>query len=151
MPPLNRRRDKAPRPFWVCPKCGRQFSARNTYHSCGTFSLDHHFGTASPDTRLLFDHLLARLQTFGAVSAHPLKTRIVLQADRPFAAVVPRKRWLDVCLWLNRKAGHPLIRRVEMQVYRDYGHYLRLTQPSDLDDDLLSLLQEAVIIGSRHP
>ena len=56
-------------------------------------------------------------------------------------------RWLDGYLWLRQQAAHPRIRRVEMGVFRDYGHLFRLIRPDDVDEELADLLQEAYVLG----
>jgi hypothetical protein len=100
-----------------------------------------------PVVRELYDQLFETLQQFGPVRAFPVKTRIVFQAEVQFAAAMPRKRWLDGYLWLRRQATHPCIHKMEMGIFRDYGHIFRLTRPDDLDEDLMDLLQEAYILG----
>jgi hypothetical protein len=99
--------------------------------------------------RELYDQLLGVLRQFGPVTAHAVKTRIVFQAETQFAAAIPRKRWLEGYLWLRRRAEHPTIRRVEMGVFRDYGHVFQLRRPEDLDDALVALLHEAYLLGGR--
>ncbi len=37
--------------------------------------------------------------------------------------------------------------KIEMGVFRDYGHIFRLNYPYDLDEDLIDLLHEAYILG----
>ena len=138
------------KPLWTCPNCGRQFVSRNKWHSCGHYEIDNHFTGKDPAIRELFDHLLKSIEQFGPVTAYALKTRIVFQAERQFAAALPRKRWLEGYLWLRRRAAHPLIRRVEMQVFRDYGHIFRLTRPEDLDEPLVALLHEAYVLGCQR-
>ncbi len=133
---------------WTCPECGRSFRSANKYHTCGTFPLDGHFSGKEPVVREIYDSLLAALQAVGPVSVFPLKSRIVFQAQVQFAAAAAHRNWLECILWLRRRAGHPRLLRVEMQVYRDYGHILRLDQPSDLDEGLIALLEEAYLIGS---
>ena len=64
-----------------------------------------------------------------------------------FAAAMPRKRWLDGYLWLSRQTAHPRIRKVEMRIFRDYGHLFRLSRPADLDEELEDLLHEAYMLG----
>jgi len=161
----GRRRRKQPNPrsspgtggakranaFWTCPNCGRQFVSANKWHSCGHYRIDDHFTGKDPAVRALFDHLLETLKQFGPVTAYALKTRIVFQAGTQFAAAVTRKRWLEGYVWLRRRAAHPAIRRVEMQVFRDYGHIFRLTRPEDLDEALVALLHEAYVLGSQTP
>jgi hypothetical protein len=133
--------------LWSCPRCGRQFVSANKFHSCGQYSLDAHFMGKAPAVRELYETLLKTLEQFGPVSAYALKTRIVFQAETQFAAVTPRRRWLEGVFWLKRRAAHPLIRRIEMQVYRDYGHIFRLTGPEELDEDFSTLLHEAYVLG----
>lgn len=142
-------RRRPPKPLWTCPKCGRQFVSANKYHTCARYSLDDHFAGKALVVRSVYDQLVALLQSLGPISIHPLKTRIVFQSDTQFAAAVPRKNYLELYAWLRRRAAHPRLHKVEMGVYRDYGHIFRLTQPGDLDDDLLALLQEAYFIGCQ--
>ena len=142
----SRRKVKA---FWTCPRCGRQFVSANRWHSCEQFQIEDHFKGKDPVVRELYDLLFNTLNEFGPVRADALKTRIVFQAETQFAAAIPRKRWLEGYVWLRRRASHPLIRRVEMQVFRDYGHIFRLTRPADLDDDLIALLHEGYMLGCQ--
>ncbi|MBE0696727.1 MAG: hypothetical protein IH586_07375, partial [Anaerolineaceae bacterium] len=115
-----------PSPLWTCPICGRTFRAANNNHSCGVYLLADHFSSTSLRVREVYETLLAVLEQFGPLTAHPLKTRIVFQAEVQFAAAVTHKNWLEMWLWLRRSASHPCLKRVEMHVFRDYGHVFRL-------------------------
>ena len=136
-----------PKALWTCPDCGRQFVSVNRNHSCGSYSLEEHFMNKETIVRELYDLLFETLKQFGPVKAFPVKTRIVFQAEVQFAAAVPRKRWLEGYLWLRRQATHPSIRKMEMGVFRDYGHIFRLSRFDDLDEDLIDILHEAYILG----
>lgn len=135
--------------LWVCPNCGRQFVSVNRNHSCGVYSLEEHFTGKEPIVRELYDLLFEAMLQFGTVRAFPVKTRIVFQAEVQFAAAVPRKRWLEGYLWLQRQAVHPRIHKLEMGVFRDYGHLFRLSHFDDLDEELVSLLHEAFLLGCK--
>ena len=135
--------------LWVCPDCGRQFASVNRNHSCGRYSLEEHFAGSEPVVRELYDVLFETLERFGPVRAYPIKTRIIFQAEVQFAAAVARKRWLDGYLWLKRQAAHPRIHKIEMGIFRDYGHIFRLKRPDDLDEQLSDLLHEAYILGCQ--
>jgi hypothetical protein len=135
--------------LWTCPRCGRQFVSVNKWHSCGHYTIESHFAGKAPTVRELYETLVKALEQFGPVSAYALKSRIVFQAETQFAAVMPRQRWLEGVFWLKRRAAHPLIHRIEMQVYRDYGHIFRLTQREDLDDAFITLLHEAYMLGCQ--
>jgi hypothetical protein len=54
-----------------------------------------------------------------------------------------RKRWLDGYVWLRRQATHPMICKIEMGIFRDYGHIFRLTRSEDLEQGFVDLLHEA--------
>ncbi len=145
----TQRSHQKPKAFWTCPRCGRQFVSANKWRSCQQFRIEDHFAGKDPLVRQLYVRLFATLNEFGPVTAYALKTRIIFQAETQVAAVVIRKHWLDGYLWLRRRAAHPLIHRVEMQVFRDYGHVFRLTRPADLDDDLVALLHEGYMLGCQ--
>lgn len=133
--------------LWTCPACGRRFRRANTNHSCGRYGLEPHFSGKEPIVRQLYDRLYQTLQGFGPVTAHPVKTRIVFQAEVQFAAAVTHKDWLEGQFWLRRQVTHPHILRIEMGVFRDYGHIFRLSRPDDLDGELVKYLREAYAIG----
>ncbi len=133
---------------WTCPVCGRRFRHANTNHSCGRFSLEQHFVGKELIARVLYDQLWKTMQEFGPVTAHPVKTRIVFQAEVQFAAAVIHKDWLEGYIWLRRQAVHPRIQHIEMGIFRDYGHIFRLSQTEDLDEGLVNLLREAYAIGT---
>ena len=133
--------------LWICPACGRQFVSANRNHSCGRYELEDHFLGKDPIVRELYDLLLETLERSGPVGVFPVKTRIIFQAEVQFAAAMPGKRWLDGYIWLRRQATHPRISKIEMGIFRDYGHLFRLTRVEELDDDLMDLLQEAYILG----
>ena len=137
------------RSLWLCPDCGRQFVSVNRNHSCGLYSLEDHFAGKETIVRELYDLLFETMKQFGPVKAFPVKTRIIFQAEVQFAAAVPRKRWLEGYLWLQRQAIHPRIHKMEMGVFRDFGHIFRLSHFDDLDEDLVNLLHESYILGCR--
>ena len=137
------------RQIWTCPDCGRQFVSVNRNHSCGRYRLEDHFIGKEPIVRELYDLLFETLKQFGPVKSFPVKTRIIFQAEVQFAAAMPRKHWLDGYLWLNRQTFHPRIHKMEMGVFRDYGHIFRLSRLDDLDEELVDLLHESYILGCR--
>ena len=137
------------RTLWICPDGGRQFVSVNRNHSCGRYSLADHFAGKEPIVRELYDQLFEALKQFGPVRALPVKTRIVFQAEVQFAAAMPRKCWLDGYFWLRRQAEHARVHKLEMGIFRDYGHTFRLKRPDDLDKDLIDLLHEAYLLGSE--
>lgn len=134
--------------MWTCSKCGHKFVNANTWHSCGNYNLEDHFEGKDPLVREIFAALVELVGGFGPVTVYAQKSRIVFQARTRFASVVTRKKWLLLQFWLKRQTSHPLLQRVEMYTYRDYGHILRLKAPEDIDGSLGNLLREAYALGS---
>lgn len=144
---------KAPglKPLWACPRCGHRFVTKRLWHSCSHYPLAHHFANKPPGLRTLFHRYLAVIRAFGPVTVIPQKTRIVFQVRVRFAGAVVRLRGLECHLWLKRRASHPLIRRVEALLDRDFIHTFRLTDASQLDLALVALLRESYDVGcQRH-
>jgi hypothetical protein len=52
-----------------------------------------------------------------------------------------------ITAWLRQQSVHPRFRKIEMGIFRDYGHLFRLSRPEDLDEGLVELLYEAYILG----
>jgi hypothetical protein len=138
------------RPLWTCPKCGHRFVTRNIWHSCGRYRLADHFEGADPVVREMFNRFRAILKECGPMTIYPQKTRITCQVRVRFANAVPRKRWLDVGLWLTRRVEHRKIRRVEEPVPRCYVHSFRFEEPADLDEGFAAILQEAYAVGCQE-
>ena len=130
--------------LWTCPECGGEFNASNIEHTCEWYSvIENHFRGKDPCVRDLYDHLFAVLWQIGPVKVSTVKARIIFESDTQFAAAIPRRHTLDGMLWLNHKVYHPLISRVEMDVFSDYCHHFRLTKREDIDEDFIDLLCEA--------
>jgi Domain of unknown function (DUF5655) len=138
-----------PRPLWTCPNCGHRFVTANGWHSCGRYRLADHFRGRAPAVRRVFAELAGAVRAIGPATTYAQKTRIVFQVRVRFASVVTRRNWLDLNLWLKRRARHPALRRVERLPPHDYIHTFRLTALGDLDPGLRRLLREAYATGRQ--
>jgi hypothetical protein len=139
------------RPLWACPTCGRTFANRNQTHTCAPLgSLDSHFVGCVPTVRETFDAVLAAVRACGLVDVLPERTRIALHVRMSFAALMPRRRWLDGHLVLARRVDDPHFRRVETYSPRNVVHIFRLTAPDDVDDEFSAYLAEAYRVGAQE-
>jgi hypothetical protein len=138
------------RPLWTCPKCGKQFVTRNIWHSCTHYELEDHFIGKDPLVRELFDYYLGLVRQLGPITVEPRKSGIAFLARVRFAGAVTRRHWLEVSLWLKRKADHPRLRRVEKYTEHDFGHKFRMESKSDFDETFMKLLKEAYSIGIQE-
>jgi hypothetical protein len=139
---------------WTCPRCGRSFAARNQTHAC-------HAGDPPTLERHLAGSPAAVVETFWAVvdaacacgplEVVPEKTRVALHARMSFAALIPRRRWLDGHVVLARRLQSPRFRRIETFSPRNHLHAFRLTDPGEVDAEMRGWLAEAYEVGmQRH-
>ena len=137
--------------LWSCPACGRTFANRNQTHTCAPLgSVDAHFAGCAPAVREIFDAVLAAVRTCGPVDVLAERTRIALHVRMSFAALVPRRRWLDGHLVLARRSDSPRFRRVETYSPRNVLHAFRLTSPMEVDAEFGAFLAEAYRVGAQE-
>jgi hypothetical protein len=143
--------DRARPPLWRCPACGRTFASRNQTHTCAALAdLDRHFVGSAPDVRLTFDRILEAIADLGPVEVLPEKSRIALHIRMSFAALMPRRRWLDGHLVLPRRIDSPRFTRIEGYSPRNVLHAFRLAGPAEVDDEFRSWLAEAYLVGDQR-
>ena len=140
----GRRRD---RPLWTCPKCGKQFVNRNQFHSCKRRQVGDAFLNKPAWTRVLFDRFLELANASGVVRTVPNGDWVSLMVRVRFASIRPRKKWLDVTLWLPRRCESARFRRVETIGPGVHARTVRLVRPDDLDAELADWVEQACSIG----
>jgi hypothetical protein len=142
---------KRPRnPLWTCPQCGRKFAQRRQQHACGKWTVAERFASRPRELRALFDEFVKLLRESGPVRLHPTKTRIGFIARMTFANMTVMKDRLRVGLILARRVESPRWVRVEEYSPRCYGHYLDISAPADLDEELNLLAREAYRVGMQE-
>lgn len=101
------------------------------------------FAASDPIVPELYDALLRALQEFGAVTAEPKKTSIHLVNRTGFAGVHPRKGYLN----LEFKSAAPVeaarIQKSEQISRNRFHNTVRVTNPADIDPELLGWLHNA--------
>ena len=139
----------ASRPLWACPKCGKEFVNRNQVHSCNRWRLEDAFRGKPRSIRDLFERFLELAESGGAVKTVPNGEWLSLMVRVRFAAIWPRKNWLDVTLWLPRRCESPRFRRIETIAPGVHAHTLRLARPEDLDGEVAAWVERACATGRQ--
>jgi len=138
------------RALWTCPRCKRQFANKNQTHSCGRFALDELFVGTDESVRRLFELFAEAVRANGEVTVIPEKTRVAFQVRMSFAAIVPRRSWLDGHLVLAQTVSEPWVRKVDVISARNQVHHFRLREPSDLTPALKARLRDAYAVGEQR-
>ena len=138
------------RPLWRCPRCGRTFVTRNMSHSCRRITVATHLAGKPPEILALYQFLHDRIRQIGPVTVDPEGRGIVFQVRARSIGLAPHPRWIDLTLWLKRDVTHPRVRKVE-----DYGAlgrvlHFRITSETDLDPQLMRLMEEAYAVGAQR-
>lgn len=128
---------------WRCPSCGRAFRRAGQQHSCRSVALEDHVAPSHP-MRALFDHLLQEVEReFGTCEVICLPCCIHLAGRSEFAAVLPRKRHLEVRFSLPREIEHERIERAVRTSTSMWKHSVHLATVEDVGPALLAWLREA--------
>jgi hypothetical protein len=135
---------------WECPLCRRRFANRNQSHACGRHELEPHFAGREPSVRLAFDRFVSLIRELGPVTVLPEKTRIAFQVRMSFAAVVPRKSWLDGHVVLARRYEHPRFTKIDYISPRNLVHHFRIADPAEVDEEVRAWLAEAYAVGEQR-
>ncbi|HEY7589167.1 MAG TPA: DUF5655 domain-containing protein [Thermoplasmata archaeon] len=137
-------------PLWTCPRCGKKFVTRNIYHSCGPYTVADFLRGKGPKGRALFRRFESLLRACGPVTVAPNKTGIAFMVRVRFAGVRRvSDRGMTFAFALLRRIESPRIAKVE-QYGKWYGHIVRVTEPGQLDDEVLRWLRESYRVGEQR-
>lgn len=132
------------RPLWRCPECGARFVNRNQWHSCGEATLADWLVDLGSSGRALYDRFERLIAQCGAYEVAPAKTRIAFMARVRFAGITRLGDQGMTCTFaLPRPLDSPRFRKVEEVVPGWFAHYLRVTRPDELDDEVAGWIRES--------
>ena len=148
---LGRPSEDAPgptdRPLWTCPKCGNKFVNKNQYHSCARYTVDELFSNKPDNVRELFDRLREIIEACGPVTVLPYRDMVGFMVRVRFVAAVPKTRWLDVGMWLQRRVDDSRFHKIETLSPNTHTHVLRITVVEQLDAQVAEWVREAYEVG----
>jgi hypothetical protein len=131
-------------PLWTCPRCGRKFVSRNIWHSCTDATVDSFLAGNGPRARALFDRFEQLVALCGPYDVSPAKTRVAFMGRVRFAGVTRISDREMICSFaLPYPLNNPRFTKIEQVVPGWYAHRLRITDPEQLDDEVLGWLRES--------
>jgi len=138
------------KPLWECPKCGHVFVNTNQWHSCRRYSLDDAFASSSAPVRELFERLRDLVESVGPVRVQAYRDHVAFIVRVRFMGATPKKKWLDVGFWFNRRIDNPRFHKVETLTPSDHIHLLRVTAVEELDDEVLGWIRKGHAVGEQR-
>ena len=135
---------------WVCPTCQREFGRVRQSHECApAMSVDDYFSTGDPREREVFDAVMAHLDSVGPVYVEPVSVGIFLKAERKFAELRPKTRWVALSVSLTHAVDHPRLGPKVVLWSGRYFHVFNLRTADDLDDRIRRWLTEAYLLAAE--
>jgi len=130
--------------LWTCPKCGRKLVSRNLWHSCTDATVESFLAEHGPRARALFDRFEQLIAKCGPYLVSPAKTRIAFMGRVRFAGITRiNDRAMTCSFALPHPVKSPRFIKVEEVVPGWYVHHLRITDPAELDKEVLGWLRES--------
>ncbi|HET7928753.1 MAG TPA: DUF5655 domain-containing protein [Actinomycetota bacterium] len=94
--------------------------------------------------RELFEGFERLIAACGPYEVAPAKTRVAFMGRVRFAGVhAISDRGMTIAFGLPRAMRHPRVRKIEDFGAGWYGHWVRISSPEELDDELLGWLRES--------
>ncbi len=91
----------------------------------------------------IYEKLIAELRKFGAIKIEPKKTSIHLGNRYGFAGVYTRKNYINLEVHLNYQLTSGRVSKVEQASANRFHHTIKLSEPSEIDEELLNWLKQA--------
>jgi hypothetical protein len=107
------------------------------------FTIKSHFEGKAPVVRQIYDRLIKVLKQFGTLVEEPKKTSIHLVNATALAGVATRKDYLILTIKSDHRLESPRIHKTEQTSAKRFHHELKLTSPTDVDDQLIGWLNDA--------
>ena len=111
-------------------------------------SVNSHFSGKDPVVRKTYDQLLRAIKRFGPAVEDPKKTSIHIVNKSALAGVATRKAHLVLTIKSDRKLLSSRIHKSEQTSSSRYHHEVKLSSPSDIDDELIGWLKAAYLLSA---
>ena len=134
---------------WMCPRCEREFDRARQAHTCVPGNtVAETFSGARAWQRAICDAVIAYVETLGPVHVDAVGVGVFLKHQSKFAELRPMARALSVSLVLPRTVDDQRFTRRPAGTAHRMWHFLRLTEVSQVDDQLRDWLTEAYLSAS---
>lgn len=137
------------RDFWKCPKCEREFSKKNQFHSCVSISITEHFKNKLPLLETIFNALRKKVEEFGQIRIDAVNTSINFGGKSQFSTLYVLEESIKLDFVLKKRIQSPRMIRVRGPTNNYYTYTIKLKDLSDVDEELLGWLYESYNLRNK--
>ncbi len=141
---------------WRCPDCKREFGKVRQGHMCSPgMTLEEYFVDAKPWERPIFDVVSRHLSSLdgGDLIVDPISMGIMFKNGPMICELRTKTKWTALGFSLPRKLSSKKISRKVVQYMNSgkYFHVINLSDPEQIDDEILGWLTEAFYLPTGGP
>lgn len=134
----------------TCLHC-RQWIAAGEPHDCWTTTEAALTRDLDEDLREAWERLREAAASLGDQRIYASHHSIMFSRRTCYCFVRPRRRWLDLCVFLGRTITSPLVRSTTPVSRSKVAHMLRITHRDEVEAPLTDWLAEAWAFSADPP
>ena len=131
-----------------CYHC-KQWVGKDEAHDCWTTTEGALTADLSEDLREAWDRLRESAVEFGEQRIYASHHSIMFARKTCYFFVRPKKKFLEVCIFLDRPIKDPRVRRVERPSRKKVANVVRVTHRDEVEEPLTDWLREAYELPDR--
>jgi hypothetical protein len=125
-----------------CYHC-KQIVQPGEEHDCWTTTEGALTRDLSEDLREAWERLRETAADFGEQRIYASHKSIMFSRKACYFFVRPKKKFLEVCVFLGRPVRHPRIRRVDASSTSKFAHFIQVVHRDEVEAPLTDWLREA--------
>jgi Domain of unknown function (DUF5655) len=126
----------------VCYHCKKRIK-EGEQHDCWTTTETALTRGLSEDLREAWERLRETAVSFGDQRIYASHKSIMFSRDACYFFVRPKKKFLEVCIFLRRTVDAPQVRRVDQASKSKVVHFIHITHRDEVEAPITDWLQEA--------
>jgi hypothetical protein len=134
----------------VCYHC-KQTIPEGEPHDCWTTTEAALTKDLSPDLREAWERLREAATDLGDQRIYASHKSIMFSRGSCYFFVRPKKKFLEVCIFLGREVDAPQIRRVDRASKSKIVHFIHVTHRDQVESPLTDWLREAYELPNAKP
>jgi len=134
--------------MWTCPKCERRFKNDNQSHYCVDVSIDDLFEGKPDNLILTFDKILLDVVEFGDIGVGTSKNTVIFASVKAFLILRPMSKVLDLKFYHNKELHSSKFHK-SGKYGKKYYYHIRVKEPSEVDAEVVSLLQKGYTFSKK--